>query len=363
MGDAVIDRALAEPYAAARAAKAAGRKVVGVVTNDAPFELIHAAGLFSLQLAPQPGPTLHADRYMESLFDPMLRSVFDQALSGKLDFLDAIVLPRSNDSAQRTYYYLCELQRTGVLTRSLKPLLFDVQKLPSRASAEYTYQRVLDLKAELEMLGGQSVNAEGLRSSIELYNQIRAAMRKLGEARAALKVSGVQAMEAMLAASLGSPESALEVLSKAAATQSAAQGEPTILIGSAHCDAALHAAIGKAGGQVVGDFHWRGDLYYGPEIEAGEPLRAIAEHHGRDVYAARTFPAPHAELTAFAKARGARAAIFLFYKEEEALVWDAPSQMQALRAAGVRVLSLTQQPWPAQVAQGDLTAFYGARAS
>ena len=42
-----------------------------------------------------------------------MRSIAEQWLTGELDFLDAVVFPRSDDSAQRLYYYLCELQRRG----------------------------------------------------------------------------------------------------------------------------------------------------------------------------------------------------------------------------------------------------------
>ena len=34
-----------------------------------------------------------------------------QYLQGAFDFLDSIIFPRSNDSAQRLYYYLSELRR------------------------------------------------------------------------------------------------------------------------------------------------------------------------------------------------------------------------------------------------------------
>ena len=106
--------------------------------------------------------------------------------------------------------------------------------------------------------------------------------------------------------------------------------------------------IAEAGGEVVGDFHWRGDLLFGPPVaESGDPLRAITQHYHRDSVSSRTFPSEVDSLVAFAGAAGAEAAVFFYYAEEEALVWDFPAQRQALEAAGVATLGLSLQPWPA----------------
>jgi benzoyl-CoA reductase/2-hydroxyglutaryl-CoA dehydratase subunit BcrC/BadD/HgdB len=129
-----FQRSFDAPFDAARTFKAAGGKVVGYLSNNVPVELIHAAGAFPLQLVARPGPTPTADKYMEDLFDPVVRSVFDQALTGALDFVDLIVLPRSNDSFQRLYYYLSEIQRTGAASTP-EATLYDVQMLPTASSA------------------------------------------------------------------------------------------------------------------------------------------------------------------------------------------------------------------------------------
>ena len=60
--------------------------------------------------------------------------------TGALDFLDAVVLPRSDDSAQRLYYYLCELQRARAMRRA-GPLIHDVASIAPPVSFEHTHCR------------------------------------------------------------------------------------------------------------------------------------------------------------------------------------------------------------------------------
>ena len=149
-----LEKLFAQPYAAALAAKREGRKVVGVVSNNVPVELIHAAGALPVQLAPREGPTPRADAYMEALFDPTMRSVFEQLVAGELDFLDAVALPRCVDSAQRIYYYLSELERTRA-AKLPGAILYDVQKLPHETNRRYTHARTADFKGAIEALTGR----------------------------------------------------------------------------------------------------------------------------------------------------------------------------------------------------------------
>ena len=80
-----------DPLAAARAHKAGGGRVVGFMSNNVPVELIHAAGCFPLQLPPAPRePTPLADAYMEVLFDPLVRSVFEGVAYNSRWLLDTV---------------------------------------------------------------------------------------------------------------------------------------------------------------------------------------------------------------------------------------------------------------------------------
>jgi benzoyl-CoA reductase/2-hydroxyglutaryl-CoA dehydratase subunit BcrC/BadD/HgdB len=195
-----LAQAYADPGATARAHKAAGGKVAGYLSNTVPRELIAAAGLFPLQLSGAAGePTTLADRYMEDLFDPVVRSVFQRLLAGDYGFLDVVVLPRTSDSVQRLYYYLCEVKRMGAAELP-QVLLFDLLHTPWQSSADYNRTRIGELKQALEQVGGRSADA-ALAGEIRAANRRRAALRQVAARRQARppQVSAEQALQAFAA--------------------------------------------------------------------------------------------------------------------------------------------------------------------
>src|SRR5690242_6349162 len=144
-----VDRLLADPLQAAREAAGAGREVVGYIGDDIPVPLIFAAGASPLALRGDAGAsTERADQILESAFTPALRAIAERWLTGGFDFLKAVIFPRSDDSAQRLYYYLCELQRRGRCAGP-RPLLYDVANLQRPMSAEYTRESTRRLGREL----------------------------------------------------------------------------------------------------------------------------------------------------------------------------------------------------------------------
>jgi benzoyl-CoA reductase subunit C len=355
-GQAAIpdDGLLSDRTRLARAFKARGGHVVGFMSNSVPVELIHAAGCFPLQLPATPRQdTSRADRYMEEQFDPMARSVFDQLLRQELDFVDLLVLPRAVDSFQRMYYYLCELRRTGAEVVP-EAFLYDVLQYHSYSSGEYSHARTLDLQVRLETLAQRSLNEADLHSSIALYNRIRAKLGKLIERRRSVpcRLAGTTALDLFTASQLMPPDAFEATLDALLATDGEdAPGKRVLLIGSAHDQPLLHAKIARAGGQVVGDYHWRGELLFGPPVDTSlPPLRALSTHYHRDTLSPRSFPAPVDALAEFARAANAEGAIFYYYAEEEALTWDCVEQRQALSAMGVPSLCLSMQTYPPSVA-------------
>jgi benzoyl-CoA reductase/2-hydroxyglutaryl-CoA dehydratase subunit BcrC/BadD/HgdB len=361
-----FQRSFEAPHDAARAFKAAGGKVVGYLSNNVPIELIHAAGAFPLQLAARPGPTPTADKYMENLFDPVVRSVFDQALTGGLDFLDLIVLPRSNDSFQRLYYYLSEIRRTGAAATP-DTVLYDVQLLPTASSAAYTLKRTAELRDRLGALTGATMDEGAVQASIAFYNRIRERLAEVSALRAApARLGGEAAFLAYAAVGTAAPPALADALRAltATASQTLPVGPRVILVGSAPDRPTLHRQVAAAGGEVVADYHWRGEPMLGPPIAAGgDPVAAIADHYHRHSFATRSFPTSNETLTALAKSSGADCAIFFYLSEEEALVWEYPAQAAALQAMGLRTLTLNGQTWPPSEANAEPIANFLSRAS
>ena len=341
--------ALREPLAHARAAKAQ-RPVVAFVSNNIPIELVHAAGCFPLQLPALRGdPTPRADLYMERAFDPMARSIFERLLRQDFSFVDLIVLPRSVDSFHRLYYYLCELRRTAQ-EQVPESFLYDLLHTPWHSSAEYNYASTVAFGKRLEDLTGAEVSEGAMLASIALYNRIRRKLSAVSERRRSVPctIAGTDAIELLIASQQMAPEAFEGVLDDLLTRPlRVAEGTRVIVVGSAQDTSALHASIGRAGGQVVADHHWRGDLLFGHCVdESLPPLRALSTHYHRDSASVRTYPAATAGLVESARRAGAQAAIFYYYAEEEALTWDYPAHAAALAKIGVPALRLDSQPYP-----------------
>lgn len=337
--------ALADREAAARAHKAQGGKVVGYLTNTSPTELIAAAGAFPLQLAAGATSTPLGDRYMEDLFDPIVRAVFEGMLAGRYDLVDAVVLPRTSDSVQRLYYYLCEIRRMGE-AKVPEPLLFDLLHTPWYSSAEYNFSRIGELKIALERVTGTAATDLALSAAIGAANARRAAMRGLVALRRQGRVTGVQANQVFAAKGAMAGADFDAALAAVLAAPGPVSDAPRVVIAGSPLDTpALHALVEAAGGRVVGDFHEFGEPMIGPDVEAGPaPLRALMAHYHRDVASSRSFPQSPGPLVDFTRACGAAGVIFNFYAEEEALTWEYPAQRRALEAEGIATICFEGQP-------------------
>jgi benzoyl-CoA reductase/2-hydroxyglutaryl-CoA dehydratase subunit BcrC/BadD/HgdB len=358
-----LSAVLRDPLCAARES---GRPIVAFASNNVPVELIHAAGCFPLQLPTAPRPdTARADRYLESRFEPMTRAALELMLAGELDAARLVVLPRTSDSWQRLYYYLCELARSFG-EQLPEPFLYDLLHTPFESSAEYNLESTRALAEKLAAVSGKRPSEPELAQSIALYNRIRDKLNQCLARRRAVpcQLAGSDAVELFTASQRLDPlvfEGVLEGLM--ASPTAAVSGMRTLLIGSAHDTPALHRAVERAGGQVVADYHFRGDLLWGPKIaHARKPIEAIAQHYHRSSLSARTFPTPLESLVELAKTSRADAAIFYYYAEEEALTWDYAAQEAALRALGISTLHFESESYPPSAAvEPRLRDFFSKR--
>jgi hypothetical protein len=325
-----------DPLRTARQIAGAGNRVVGHVGDDVPPALILASGALPLSLRSGGlASTPQADRILESAFSPMAREVTERWLSGELDFLHSVVFSRADDSSQRLYYYLCELQRRGQCSGP-RPLLYDIARIARPTSVGHTRDSTRKLAAEL------AVDAAKLAPAME-----RVARREtiLDDLRAHRR------QDAPLPGSLGWRVQRAAAFDWRESFDDAARdwlrGPPTlssprrlILVGNAPTDASLHLAVEAAGGSVVADFTDPSRL----------PAGAITLDALADAVHAQRSPVlamrDDASWT-MARAREARAEAVIFWliEEDEALPWEIARQMNRLRAEGVPALLLARQPW------------------
>lgn len=360
-------QAFADPYAGARAFKRNGGRVVGYLSANAPVELVEAAGLYPVRIdGGGVSATPRSDAFMESLFDPTVRGVCERLLAGEFDFIDALILPRTVDSVQRLYYYLCEQQRNGRV--KLPTLIFyDLLHTPFYSSAKHNLASLSRVRAALEAVAGAPIAEEALTQAIAVSNQRRELLGRClaGEMSGVERLHVVAGAERMLASAFIAMASGLP---EALQQRTSAPRARVVLVGNAPDDDRLHQAIEAAGCVVAGDFHDRDGRGLCARIDRSlPPMRALNEHHHRQTRSPRTFPSGPEALLATIEQRRADAVIFFYYAQEEVLTWDYPAQRDALDARGVESICLSAQPYQIDAAAitaatQELVASCGARA-
>lgn len=352
----LVSATLADPLAAARAHVEGGGRAIGLVGAEVPAELVLGAGAFPVQLAALPfRATPEADAYLERGFSPTARLVLQAWIDGDLDFFDAIVLPRSNDNAQRLYYYTCELRRRGRLSGP-EPLLYDLSKIDRTTSTDRNLDKTAALAERLDV-----ADASGGVAQVDRRRRLFARLTALQPAWSSVEIARLlrassfadwDAFDAALATALDEPKPARG-------------GTRLLLAGSAPPDEALHCAVEAGGGSIVAQLDEFGLDRHGPTIgDSADPIAAIAAAYHALPSGTRSFVDRATITTDAIAAAQADAVIVWLVEEEEALIWDLPAQIRAIEALGLPLLSLTRaasQPDAATLARiTEFTASIGA---
>lgn len=245
-------------------------------------------------------PFPQAGQWLESKFPLWAFSVVEDWASGAFDHLEAVVFSRGDDAAQRLYYYLCELQRRG-LVAGPEPLILDVARIPRPGGEQRCTDAVTDLAARLSV-------------------EPAAVSRAIAEANAALPAAP------------------------------AAEGRRSCLLaGTLPPDDRLHRLIENAGwhaaGQTMADAWGRQQSRIDDHPDG--PFAALGRHIHHARTGARSFHDRRAALTQRVADAAARAAILWYAEEDEAEVWNLPAQRDTLAQAGVPTLILTRRGWRA----------------
>jgi len=341
-----VDELLGDPLGSARSHAKAGERLIGYVGVDVPVELVRAAGARAVRLpARMETDTPHANRYLESSFAPALRSITEQWLSGAYEFLDAVILSRSEDGTQRLYYYLCELQRRGLAGGP--PLhLYDIAKIPRARSARHTLAATVSLSRALR------THIEALPDAIAGRNRRRALLQGLCLWRQGASPPLGTAVERVLRASeLGDAAPFDEALSRWMHERLPTRSGPRLLLaGSAPPDERLHAAVERAGGCVVDEFgdhsaHRLGEPI--PSSATADPIERLANHYHTLCQGPRAFFDRAAAIGEQALRVRADGVVLWLIEEDESLAWDVPVIQRRVGAEGIPLLTLTRRRWDA----------------
>lgn len=277
--------------------------MIALAGPDLPHAVLHAAGCHAGPVALDvERATPRAQQWVESKFTPWAFALVEAWAEGEYDGLDGVLFSRADDTSQRVYYYVCELQRRGLLAGP-RALICDIGKIPRETSRDLTVAAVRKLANEL------GVSDKALEQAIVAGNAAR---------------------------------------STAAIARPAA---PVCLLhGTPPPDRRLHDVIAQAGfaasGLTLAEF-W---LAPGPSVAegTGDPAAALgAQMHARR-QGARSFADPAAQVRDAVAASGASAVVLWRIEEDEAQTWQFPAELRALAEDGLPVLTLTRSDWLAR---------------
>lgn len=264
--------------------KNSGGKVIGYFCSFIPEEIFIAAGLqpFRMRGTGSLG-TERADEYFTSNNCSFPRHCFNQALTGKFDFLDGLVVGTSCDTTRFIYD---NWKKSPVKTPFI--YLLGYPHVSGEAMADYYRKELVKLKNALEEQFGSQITDEKLKTAIKLCNETRALQRKIyclrksdsppitGSEMVSIMVAGVSMPKDEYNADLKQLIADLEAMPANNSKYSAR----LMVVGSCGDDDIMSRLAEEQGAIVVTDHTcFGGKLKYGSVDESSsDPLKALADY-------------------------------------------------------------------------------------
>jgi 2-hydroxyglutaryl-CoA dehydratase, D-component len=339
----------------ARAWKANGGRVVGVIGDAVPEELVAAAGFLPYRLSGDPDlPLTNVRRYLHASFNKgqserpirlgWVEAIIEKLLNGSYDFIDYLVIPYTRKEIAQVFGKLRDVARDYPQFRLPPAYLLDRAALGGERAIAYNRARLVEFRGQLEIWSGQPIDDEAMVRAIDSSNRSRALIAKM-QALRGISISGVETL-AILGTSMVMPRidhnAALEQLLTGA--RPAVSGTRVFVGGSAPDTDTLYRCIEDAGGQVVSENHdWGQRIAEHPVSTVLPPFDAIADRY-QCYTSALTFPVSKsvAESTARATAASADVAIFSVNADDGYQMFETPGEIAAL---GLPSLYLSEQPY------------------
>lgn len=163
-----------------------GGKIIGYICPFIPEEIIIAGGFLPYKIrGVGSDDTSLADEYFDSKNCCYVRHCFDQALNGKFDFLDAMIVGTGCDHTRRIY----DNWQHAPLKTKLVYLLDHPRTMGSEgvqdAIIDYYRAQLVKMKEYLENNFGVEITVPKLKKAIKLCNESRALQKKIYELRKA----------------------------------------------------------------------------------------------------------------------------------------------------------------------------------
>lgn len=312
------------------------QRIAGITSNTVPWEILRAAGYAPILLEEEDGPTPHADRWMEDVFDRRFRVIFDRLCAGAWNHLDKVVIPRTSEQDHKLYLYLREIARTQ--PAGTIPELYFYNLLHTRTQESYDY----GLERTRQMVRDFDVSEDGLRDAIAESNRARAVVRDILRARREGRLEGSVALEWIGGFYSDDRGAFADRISERLQElhDAVAKDRPHILIkGAPLMDASLHRAVEGAGGYVVAEDDWRGSRAAGDTDVCvnKDPVTAIFEKYFYDEVSPRVHPVEKRDAWFRREIEREQVDGVLFFVplEDDVQGWDYPAELAYLKSRSI----------------------------
>ena len=255
--------------------RAEGKKALGLVCCNVPFEIIHAAGVFPVRLRSTDCKDFSTgEAYIGDRICGFAKAILQRLMDGTYN-LDGLVA--SNSCMQASGIYMN--WHNHCRKNGMEQFLFELNppKVTTPSSTAYFGWDLEDLQKALEDLTGSAITNEMLRNSLDTYNEARRLVKRLYDLHKADEptVSGEETLRLTLAATEMPIEEYIDLLKEFLGEAEKRKPEKkwavrVLVAGSALDDPNYVRAIEATGCLVVADMHCFGLHFLRDEIPYDE---------------------------------------------------------------------------------------------
>jgi benzoyl-CoA reductase subunit C len=175
-----ITEVTSDPYAyVAELKERKGKKIIGCFPMHIPEEIIHAADMIPVVIWRSNESVTWGHAHVPPYDCGITRSFVDDAVRGKLNFMDGMV------------FHVRQCLQVGefplIIERNVKPAYMEILYLPPIYQGDPTKSYLLkgleSFKASLEDFSGKKISDDNLKKSIEIYNENSSLLQKVYEIR------------------------------------------------------------------------------------------------------------------------------------------------------------------------------------
>jgi bzd-type benzoyl-CoA reductase N subunit len=340
----ILEELKRHPYEYARKYKSErGRPIVGYFCSYTPEELIFAADALPFRLFGTGEHIRLADTHLQAYCCSLVKGALEDAMAGRLDFLNGVVFPHTCDTIQR----LSDIWRLNLPRGFHMDVVLPV-KLNAPSSRSYMIDVLMEFRKNLEDAFRKKITDKALLDSIKTYNRIRLLLQKIHNLKYENPgvIAGEDLHSIMMASMIMDRSELIDVLDKIAGdlesgknTSPPPPGERIVLSGGSCNLLDIYGIVEEAGAAVVGDDFCTGSRYYEGLLNIDmNPVEAIAERYLTRIVC----PAKHSGLSTRAdniisvvREKKAGGVVFVLLKFCDPHAFDYPSLKRALDQEGI----------------------------